>query len=135
MRIIAPLLIFLSLFFILEFQIIDTACAQSAKSTFLNGLQKTAEGTGHQEAGGQIGQTAPEIVGKIIKAFLSLLGVIFVLLMIYGGYLWFMSRGNDSEVKKAQDVIRNAVIGVMIVLAAYAITNFISGTLIKSIAQ
>jgi hypothetical protein len=68
--------------------------------------------------------TTASIAGGIIKIFLSLLGVIFVVLMIYGGYLWMTARGNQEQVTKAKELIINAVIGLAIVVAAYAITYF-----------
>ena len=65
------------------------------------------------------------LVGNIIKAFLSLLGVFFIGLTIYGGFLWMNARGDAEQVKKAQDIIRDALIGFIIIIAAYAITYFI----------
>ncbi|MDD5071283.1 MAG: hypothetical protein PHQ42_00940 [Patescibacteria group bacterium] len=68
--------------------------------------------------------TTASIAGGIIKIFLSFLGIIFTVLMIYGGYLWMMARGNQEQVTKAKELIINAVIGLVIVVAAYAITYF-----------
>jgi len=65
------------------------------------------------------------IVGGIIKTALSLLGVIFLILTIYGGYKWMIARGESKEVETAKDIITRAVIGLIIVLAAYAITYFV----------
>lgn len=67
----------------------------------------------------------PEIIGEIVKVVLSFLGVIFLILMIYGGYTWMIARGNEQEVEKAKSLIRNAVIGLIIVLAAYTVTFFV----------
>lgn len=74
-------------------------------------------------------EAAQGIIGRIISAFLSLFGIIFMVLIIFGGYRWMMARGNDDEVKKARDIIRGAVIGLIIVLAAYAISYFIATAL------
>lgn len=71
------------------------------------------------------------IVGTIITAFLSILGVIFLVLMLYGGYLWMMDRGNSEQVEKAKQVITAAIIGLIIVVAAYAITQFIYAYIIE----
>ncbi|MFA5022280.1 MAG: hypothetical protein WC508_04345 [Patescibacteria group bacterium] len=73
--------------------------------------------------------TALTIVGKVIAAFLSLFGIIFLILIIFGGYKWMLASGREDEVKKAQEIIRNAVIGLIIVLASYAITYFITTSL------
>ena len=65
------------------------------------------------------------ITAQVIQAFLGLLGIIFVILIIYGGYLWMTSRGNEEQVKKAKDTLQKATIGLIIILAAYAITYFV----------
>ena len=65
------------------------------------------------------------LVGNIIKAFLSLLGIFFIGLMIYGGFLWMNARGDAEQVKKAQNIIRDALIGLVIIIAAYAIAYFV----------
>lgn len=62
------------------------------------------------------------IVAGVIQAILALLGIIFMILIIYGGYLWMTARGNEERVKKAKDLIVDGVIGFAIVIAAYAIT-------------
>lgn len=69
---------------------------------------------------------AQSIIGKLINAFLSFFGIIFMVLIIYGGYRWMMARGNEDEVKRARDIIRGSVIGLIITLASYAIAYFVS---------
>ena len=64
-------------------------------------------------------------IGTIIQAALSLIGIIFLVLMIYGGFLWMTDRGNEQQVKRAQNLISAAVIGLIIVLSAYAISYFV----------
>lgn len=66
-----------------------------------------------------------EIVGFIITLVLSLMGVIFLVLAIYGGYTWMMARGNEEMVEKAKNTLINAIIGIVIVMAAYAISYFV----------
>lgn len=85
------------------------------------GLDTTGKGAGLVETDVSV------FVGNIIKAVLALLGVIVLIFMVYGGYLWMMSGGNDQMVKKSKDILINAVIGLIIVLAAYAITTFVVG--------
>ncbi|MBI5222657.1 MAG: hypothetical protein HY980_04155 [Candidatus Magasanikbacteria bacterium] len=64
-------------------------------------------------------------IGTAINAVLSLLGVFFLILMAYAGYTWLMARGEEAEVEKAQKIIMAAVIGLVIVVAAYSITTFV----------
>ncbi len=68
--------------------------------------------------------TLDERISSIISTFLSFLGVIFMLLMIYGGFNWMTAEGDEQKVERAKDTIRAAVIGLVIVIAAYAISIF-----------
>jgi len=68
-------------------------------------------------------------VGTVIQAVLSLVGTIFFILTIYAGILWMTAQGKDEQVKKAKDIIQAAIIGLAVVLAAYAITYFVTNKL------
>lgn len=75
---------------------------------------------------------APEIaqlVGQIIGIALSLLGLVFMVLIIYGGFLWMQARGNEEDAKQAKEIVINATIGVVVVFSAYAVSNYIIGSL------
>ncbi len=69
--------------------------------------------------------TLAETIGLVVKATLSMVGVIFLLLMFYAGYLWMTARGEEEMTKKAQKIIISSVIGLIIVVASYTVTNFI----------
>lgn len=83
-------------------------------------------GQAGERSGFDIEQRSVEpIIGKVISVILSFLGVIFLILMIYGGYTWMTAMGNEEKVKKAQQLIQAAVLGLIVVVAAYAITIFV----------
>lgn len=65
------------------------------------------------------------IISTIIQVALSLIGVLFLILMVYGGYLWMTAAGSDEKLKRSQNTITAAVIGLVIVVAAYAISSFV----------
>jgi Na+-driven multidrug efflux pump len=67
----------------------------------------------------------PTLIGKIISIILGLLGVVLILLIIYSGFLWMTAGGEPKQVDKAQAYIKNAVIGLVVILLAYAITQFV----------
>lgn len=67
----------------------------------------------------------PTIIGRIIGAGLAFIGTLFFVLIVYGGFIWMMARGNEQEVAKAKELITAAVIGLVIVLSAYAITVYL----------
>jgi len=74
-------------------------------------------------------KTLPQKIGKVIGAILAFTSIIFFILMIYGGILWMTAAGNDEQTKKAMNVITAAIVGVVIVASAYAITAYIGGVL------
>lgn len=94
------------------------------------GVSWTAGDYGLRETAGAAELTiyessVPVLVGNVIGAGLSMIGVIFFGLMVYGGVLWMTARGNDEQTKKAKNTIIAASIGMIIVLASYAITSFV----------
>ncbi len=71
------------------------------------------------------------IFSKMISLGLSFLGVIFMMLMIYGGFLWMSDRGNEEQVEKAKKMIQAAAIGLVIVISSYALSWFVINVLLK----
>ena len=69
---------------------------------------------------------------NIIGVALGLLGTICVVLMLYAGFKWMTAGGNEENVKEAQSTIKYAVIGLLIILSAYAITRFVFVNLFKA---
>lgn len=69
--------------------------------------------------------TIDSVAGSAIKGFLSILGVVFLGLLIYGGYTWMTAQGNEEGVATAKKIITAAVIGLVIIMASYAITDFV----------
>lgn len=86
-------------------------------------------GTTKEEVDGLKEGEPRTIVGDIVGIILSFVGVIFFILIIYGGLLWMTARGNEQQIEKAKNLMGSAIIGLIIVLAAYAITAFIGSTL------
>jgi hypothetical protein len=74
-------------------------------------------------------QSAPtplvELISGIINVLLSLLGVVFLILIIYGGYTWMTAMGDETKVKKAKQVITTASIGLVIIILSYGIASFV----------
>ena len=66
-------------------------------------------------------------IGTIISTVLGLLGIIFLILAVYAGFLWMTSQGSEEKVKKAQQILTSSIIGLIITLAAYAIADFVVG--------
>lgn len=117
--------LYLTIFFtlVLSFVIVPPVLAQGDF-----GLTETAESAGL----GAYPKDVSVIAGNAIGTALSLIAVLFFGLMIYGGFRWMLSRGEEDEAKKALDTIFAAIIGMIVVLAAYAITNFVFGAVGKA---
>lgn len=80
-----------------------------------------------------LGDQDPRITAaKIIRALLGFLGVIAVVLILYAGFVWMTSGGNDEKISKAKGILRNAVIGLLIILASFGIVSFIITRIISS---
>ncbi len=86
-------------------------------------------GTHLDTAAGSAGLSASTdlatIIGSLINVFLTILGIILLVLILYAGFLWMTAGGETDKTKKAKDIMINAVIGLIILLAAYAISNFV----------
>jgi len=73
------------------------------------------------------------IITEFIKLALSFLAIIFVVLILYAGFRYMTAAGNQDQTKKSMAQIRDAVIGLIIVLAAWAITSFILRAIYRSV--
>lgn len=65
------------------------------------------------------------VIADVLQLALSILGILFVIFMIYGGYIWMTAAGNESKADKAKDIITQSILGLVIVVGAYAIAYFV----------
>ena len=61
----------------------------------------------------------------IVKYLMTFLGIIAVVVILYGGFMWMTAAGNEDKVSKAKKLIIAGAIGLIIVLAAFAIVQFV----------
>ncbi|MBI4253170.1 hypothetical protein HY623_03280 [Candidatus Uhrbacteria bacterium] len=101
--------------------------AQGAITSANTGLNETARNAGYQTTNVSI----PQFVGTVINAALGIIGVIFLVLIVYGGMLWMLSEGDETKIGSARGLIFHSIIGLILVLSAYAITSFVVGSIIK----
>ena len=73
-----------------------------------------------------------EIIAGIVRVFLSILGVIAVIIVLYAGFLWMTAGGDPSKIATAKKWMINGVIGLLIILSSLAITQFVIGALEKA---
>lgn len=73
-----------------------------------------------------------DFVGSLINGAMGVLGVIFLILMVYGGMLWLTAEGETDKIKKARGFIFHSILGLILTLFAYSITRFIIDLLVKT---
>jgi hypothetical protein len=136
--------IFLSLF--LAFFVLGGVVFLGGAVSAVDGIDKALNGLGKSATKGYLGEdtainreqlsgrgimvSIPGAIGKVLGAGLSLIGIVFLILMIYAGFRWMIARGNEADVEKAKKLIEAAIAGLVIVIAAYAITAFIGNILV-----
>ncbi|MFH1173151.1 MAG: pilin [bacterium] len=99
----------------------DSQQSDSEKKTMLDRMQ-TAAGLGGYDSGTP---NLPATIAGIVQILLGFIGIVFLALTVYAGYLWMTASGNEDKVTRAKDMLRNSIIGLAIVLAAYSITYFL----------
>ncbi|MFH0951522.1 MAG: hypothetical protein V1765_03565 [bacterium] len=100
-------------------KLINTAWAK----VNLGGLDTTATGAGY------VKKAITDIAGSAVNIVLSAIAILFLLLMIYGGMMWMTAQGNEDQVSRARKLIIAAVIGLIIVVAAFVVTSFLGDAL------
>ena len=89
------------------------------------GLNKTAS---QVFGNAYISADAPKltnIIGLLIRGALSLLGVVYLIMLIIGGFMWVGSKGNEEVVTKSKDIILHASVGLCMTLVGYALAAFL----------
>jgi len=62
---------------------------------------------------------------KILPFAFGAVGAVFVILFLVGGVQYLTSAGNEESATKAKKLLTDAVIGLVIVLASWAVANWI----------
>jgi uncharacterized membrane protein len=95
----------------------------------LNRLENVA--SGEQGAYAEANEfTFSMIIGQVVRMLLSFLGIIFVVLIIVAGFQWMTANGNQESISKAKGSLQSSIIGLIIVVSAYAVWEFISSQLL-----
>lgn len=110
------------IFFGLTFFLVQPVIAGGLDEAFGSKFLDAAGGMGYNT--GNDALNLQGYIAVVIRMALSLLGVIFLVLLIYGGFIWMTAKGNEQQAEKAMGIIYMAVIGLIIVLAAYAVSYF-----------
>jgi len=94
--------------------------------TILSGFKKTGSNAGYQITG----EGAPKkefavALATYANSFIVLMGALFLLMVIFGGWLWMTARGNDQQVERGKTLIIQATIGFGVVIISRILVEFI----------
>lgn len=73
-----------------------------------------------------------ETIVGIIQVIIGFLGIVALIIVLIGGFKWMTAAGNEEKVAEAKKLLGAGVIGLVIILAAWAITTFVIGALINA---
>lgn len=79
-------------------------------------------------------KTPGQVVANVVQIILGFLGLVGVIMMLYAGFLWLTAGGEEEKAKKGRTLLFQALIGILIVLAAYSVTYFVLQELTKAVA-
>ncbi len=71
-------------------------------------------------------------IADLIHEAMGLLGIMAVVVILYGGFIWMISGGNDEKVKQAKDTMISGIIGLVIVLTSYSLANFVVSSILQA---
>lgn len=78
-----------------------------------------------EDATGLTTASPVQITVNTIKWALSFLGLVAVVMIIWGGFMWMTSAGNEERVRKAKDILKAAIIGMIVVLISWVLVLFV----------
>jgi hypothetical protein len=97
--------------------------AQQSDTNALFGVNAVDEGLDNSLATGD----PRSIVARVINFALGFLGVIAVGIILIGGFKWMTAAGNEDKTSEAKQLLGAGVIGLVIILSAWAIATFVIG--------
>ena len=117
-KIIIPTLLSLLIISLLT---LPTLTAAQGLKNINQGIDVTAQGAGIKGESNLV-----QFLAMIVQGLLALIGLVFVILIIYGGFQWMTAMGQEDKIAKAKKVITNSVIGLIIIVLSYSIAYFVT---------
>jgi cytochrome bd-type quinol oxidase subunit 2 len=78
---------------------------------------------------GSSGNTATGVVTQYLNLFLAIVGIVTVAFLIYGGFRYITSAGNEETAEQAKKIITNSIIGLIVIILSYIIVTVIVNAL------
>lgn len=113
---------------------LSTALSQSPIDEIIGGTTKTGVAAGFPTTEGEPKKDFIVVWGTYAVNFAAIMSALFLLLMIYAGWLWMSARGNEEQVLKAKKIMIGALIGLVIIITGRIITeltlNYLGQTIV-----
>jgi hypothetical protein len=105
------------------------ACTSSNISNYVQeGVNDATGQEGCGQAGGNIDDSVSAIASKVVNVFSIIVGVVAVIMVIYGGFRYIISGGDSGRVGTAKNTLIYAIIGLIIVALAQLIVRYVLST-------
>ncbi|MBI2416211.1 MAG: hypothetical protein HYV33_06165 [Candidatus Kerfeldbacteria bacterium] len=79
-----------------------------------------------------LGNASPtDVAAGIIQRVLTILALLALILMIYAGFVWMLSRGKEEDVERAKEILYGALFGLIVILASYGLSLYVFENLIN----
>jgi hypothetical protein len=62
---------------------------------------------------------------SVVKYLMTFLGIISVIVILLGGFRWMTAAGNEDKVAEAKKILASGVVGLIVILAAFAVVTFV----------
>ncbi|MFA6194564.1 MAG: hypothetical protein WC719_02345 [Patescibacteria group bacterium] len=122
-------IIFLFSFLILSAIPVQAALLNSAKQQeYIDNIKTTAAATEYDTE-----TTLENRISAVVRIILSFIGTIFIVLAFLAGSDWMQAAGNEEKVKKSKTTIKNLMIGLVLILMAYALSSGFSALLVRTL--
>jgi len=73
-----------------------------------------------------------EGIMSIVQVLMGFLGIVAIIIILYGGFTWMTAAGNEEKVESAKKIITAGIIGLVIIFVSYAIATFVITQLIEA---
>ncbi|MFH1413153.1 MAG: hypothetical protein ABIG10_04000 [bacterium] len=69
--------------------------------------------------------SVPEVIGKVVRAILAIIGAIALIMFVYGGFVWMTAAGNEQSVERGRNTLIWATLGLIIIFASYILVRYV----------
>lgn len=117
-------LVVIAIMSVMAFSAVDALAANYITSNSLGIQYAASTGLGSRDI--------RDTVASIIRVALGLLGIVAVVIIIIGGFTWMTAGGNEEKVGTAKKYIFSGIIGLAIILSAYALSTWVINQLVAA---